>query len=584
VTRAQPRVPYRVRLSVRSVACLCVPILALLVLAAPALARPNVVVLMTDDQTLASLSSMQQTNALLAGQGTVFDQAVATFPLCCPSRATALTGQYAHNHQVVHNAGDFGGHRRLAHANTLPVWLQEAGYRTMHVGRYLNGHEYSDGIPPGWSDWHGSPHSGAFNYERWRVNEDGSLVFYPTADNPGEYQTDFYGRRAGELIERAAPGERPFYLQVWFVAPHRAAPRDPDDPRTIGSPSPASRHRDLFAATPMPRPPSFDEANTLDKPQVVADRPRLDAETVAGIEENWRQELESLQAVDEAVTHIVGTLERTGELANTLIVFTSDNGYMHGEHRAEAEKVLLYEESIRVPLIMRGPGVPPGVHDPRPVANIDLVPTILDVTDATPHRVLDGRSLMELMEDRSLWWGRDILLENGNGANGVPAYRAIRTGSFVYAEHLTTGEYELYDLERDPYQLRSLDGHEDYAGVQRDLAGRLRLLRNCAGRGCQKRPLLRLGLRSAGRKVAPGGCPRGDLRMQLGGRDERRVVRAEAFVGRRRVARVAKPPISKRIRRPRLRLGRRYRLRVKVELRDGRIYTLDRGLRGCRGR
>jgi arylsulfatase A-like enzyme len=560
----------------------CATALALLVLAAPALGRPNVVVLMTDDQTLASLSAMPQTNALLAGQGTVFEQAIATFPLCCPSRVTHLTGQYSHNHQVVHNVGEFGGHRRLGHANTLPAWLQTAGYRTMHVGRYLNGYEYSDGVPPGWDEWHGSPHSSAFNYYRWRVNENGSLVQYPVAEHPDEYLTDYHGRRASELIERAAPGDRPFYLQLWFVAPHRAGPRDPDDPTTVGTPSPAPRHRDLFAGTAMPRPPSFDEADMSDKPQVVADRPRLDAATVAGIEENWRQELESLQAVDDAVARVVGTLERTGELANTMIVYTSDNGYMHGEHRAKAEKVLLYEESSRVPLIMRGPGVPRGLRDPRPVANIDIAPTIVEATGAAPQRALDGRSLFPLMEDRGLRWGRDLLLENGNGANNVTPYRALRTDRFIYAEHLLTGEYELYDLQVDPFQLQSVDGSERYAAVQRDLARRLRLLRRCAGRGCQKAPGLRLGLRSAGRRVMPGGCARGDLRVRLAGRDRERVIRALAFVGRRQVARVAGSPISKRIRRPRVRPGRPYLLRLQVELRDGRIYTLDRRLSACR--
>ena len=371
--------------------------LSALLPAAPALARPNVVVLMTDDQTLASMAYMPQTNRLLGRQGTVFEQAVVSYPLCCPSRSTALTGQYAHNHHVLHNSGRFGGYRVLDHANTLPVWLQAAGYRTMHVGRYLNGYQYFDGIPPGWSDWYGAPHAYAFNYQHWRINENGSLVSYPDAQHPGEYETDYFGRRASELIEQAAPGDRPFYLQVWFVAPHRGAPRDPDDPTTVGTPSPASRDRDQFAATPFPRPPSFDEANVSDKPQVVADRPRLDPATVAGIEENWRQELESLQAVDDAVAGIVDTLRRTGELANTLIVFTSDNGFMHGEHRAEAEKVLLYEESVRVPLIMRGPGIPRHFRDPRPVANIDIAPTIVDAADATPRRSFDGRSLLPLV-------------------------------------------------------------------------------------------------------------------------------------------------------------------------------------------
>jgi arylsulfatase A-like enzyme len=540
-----------------------------------------VVVLMTDDQTADSLRYMPNVKRLLTDEGTLFEQSVASFPLCCPSRSTHLTGQYSHNHQVLHNTGPFGGYSALDHANTLPVWLQAAGYRTMHVGRYLNGYEYSDGVPPGWSDWYAAPHSHAFNYTRWQVNENGSLVSYPDAAHPGEYQTDFFGRRAGELIEQAAPGDRPFYLQLWFVAPHRGGPRDADDPTALGTPSPAPRHRDLFANTPFPRKPSFDEAQIADKPQVVADRPRLDADAVAGIEENWRQELESLQAVDEAVAGVVDALARTGELANTLIVFTSDNGFMHGEHRAKAEKVLLYEESVRVPLVMRGPGVPRGWRDPRPVANIDVAPTIVDAAGATARRVPDGRSLLPLLADRTAWWGRDILLENGNGANNVPPYRAIRTNRFLWAEHLTTGEYELYDLERDPYELRNLDDDPAYDAVQRDLSARLRLLRRCAGRGCQKRPALRLAVRSAGRALSEGDCVRGDLDLRITGHDRGRVTGAVTFVGRRRVARVSNAPVEQRIRRPRVRGGRRYVLRVRADLRDGRRLTLDRRLRGC---
>jgi N-acetylglucosamine-6-sulfatase len=566
---------------VRSLGLVCAA-LVLLAPAGPALARPNVVVMMTDDQTAASVRYMQQTKALLGAQGTTFEQAIATFPLCCPSRATHLTGQYAHNHGVLHNSGPFGGYVRLGHANTLPVWLQSAGYRTMHVGRYLNGYEYAHGIPPGWSDWHASPHSATFNYSSWKVNENGSLKSYPEASHPDEYLTDFQARRASELIEQAAPGDRPFYLQLWFVAPHRGGPRDSDDPTTIGTPSPAATDRDRFATVPMPRPPNFDEANMLDKPQVVADRPRFTPQAAADIEENWRQELESLQAVDRAVARVVGTLERTGELEDTLIVFTSDNGFMHGEHRARGEKVLLYEESVRVPLIMRGPGIPRSFRDPRPVANIDVVPTIVDATGVTPLRTLDGRSLLDLVEDRSVWWGRDLLIENGNGANNVPPYRVIRTNRFVYAEHLSTGEIELYDLERDPYQLRSVDGHDRYEAVQRDLAARLRLLKSCAGRGCQKAPAIKLALRSRGRRVADGGCPRGDLRVRIVGRDATQVVGADFRVGRRRLARVvAKDPISERLRPPRLRGGRRYLLRVRAELRDGRLLTLDRRLRAC---
>ncbi len=230
---------------------------------------------------------------------------------------------------------------------------------------------------------------------------------------------------------------------------------------------------------------------------------------------------------------------------------------------------------------MRGPGIPRGFRDDRPVANIDVAPTIVDTADATARRRPDGRSLLPLVADRTAWWGRDILLENGNGANGVPSYRAIRTNRFVYAEHLTTGEYELYDLERDPYQLTSLDGSDAYAAIQRDLAARLRLLRRCAGRGCQKRPALRLVVRSAGRALREDACARAEIGVRITGRDRWRVTRSATFVGHRRVARSSSSPTLQVIRRPRVRGGRRYLLRVRTDLRDGRRVTLDRRLRGC---
>ncbi|HEY6774991.1 MAG TPA: sulfatase [Thermoleophilaceae bacterium] len=552
-------------------------ILVLLVAAAPAAARPNVVVLMTDDQTQASLPYMTQVNGLLAAQGTRFDQTIASFPLCCPSRSTFLTGQYAHNHGVLHNAGPFGGFAAFDGGNSLPVWLQQAGYRTMHVGRYLNGYLATDGVPPGWSDWNGMPHANAFNYTSWKVNEDGDLESYPSLDRPEEYQTDFLARRAGDLIEDAAPDDEPFYLEVWFTAPHRGAPRDQDDPTGIGTPSPSPRYRDAFAGVSMPRLPNFDEASMYDKPQVVADRPRFTPDEEAAIEENWRQELESLLSVDDAVAHVVDVLARTGELENTLIVYTSDNGFMHGEHRALAEKVLPYEPSIRVPLIMRGPEVPRGRVDNRLVANVDVPATILDETDVVPGRSPDGRSLLPLLADPGAEWGRDILIENGNGANGVPAYRGIRNYRYLYVEHNTTGEYELYDLLNDPYELASKDGSDSYAAVQRDLRASLRSLRRCAGPACYEHPQIKLHVRPR-----PTRCVPGDLRVFVGGPEKKEVVGADVLVGSRRVARVSPPPLTRLIPHARLRPGHPFRLRVRAETRDGRRLTLDRRVQACR--
>ncbi len=564
----------------RKLTLVLVTVFATAAFAAPAaFAQPNVIVVMTDDQTAASVPTMPQLNGLLGSQGTRFDQAFASFPLCCPARATNLTGQYAHNHGVLSNGGPFGGFKALDSTNTMPVWLQRAGYRTMHVGRYLNGYDYRDGIPAGYTDWYGSPHSSAFNYSSWKVNENGVLRSYPTPERPDEYQTDQSTRRAVGLIEDAAPSSRPFYMSLWYVAPHRGRPVDPDDPPRPQTPSPAPRHRDAYAGASMPRLPSFNERNMYDKPQVVADRRRFTPEGVAGIEENWRQELESLLAVDEGVAKIVDALQRTGELENTLIVYMSDNGFMHGEHRALAEKVLPYEESIRIPLLMRGPGIPRGRVDRRLVGNLDVPATILDAAGVAPGRLLDGRSLLDLLADPGAEWGRDILIENGKGANGVPAYHGIRNYRFLYVEHRTTGEYELYDLLNDPFQLKSQDGQDAYRRVQRELKQRLRVLDRCSGATCSPPPGLRLYVRSRGRPV--GSCVRTDLRVKVGGSERENVLSADFIVGRRRVGRVLEAPAIKDIPRARLRSSGSFRLRVRAETADGRRLTLDRRLRVC---
>jgi hypothetical protein len=296
-------------------------------------------------------------------------------------------------------------------------------------------------------------------------------------------------------------------------------------------------------------------------------------------------------AVDEGVAQIVEALRRHGELENTLIVYMSDNGFMHGEHRALAEKVLPYEESVRVPLVMRGPGVPHGRLDQRLVGNVDVTSTILDATDVLPGRIQDGRSLLELLADPGGEWGRDILIENGNGANGVPTYRGIRTYRFLYVEHRTTGEYELYDLANDPFELQSVDGHAEYAKVQRDLRSRLRELVSCVGVDCLARPHLTLVLRSAGRPVRS--CFTKDLRIQVRGSKRARLLHADIVIGRRRVERLLNIPTARGerggpvtltgvVRRRQIHRRGHFRLRVLAETEDGRRLTLDRVLRRCR--
>ena len=328
--------------------------------AAPApkrsLARPNIVVITTDDQTVESLRVMTNVHKLLAKQGTTFVNNFATFPLCCPSRATFLTGQYSHNHCVVGNSLTNGLYN-LDESNTLPLWLMSAGYTTAFVGKYMNGYgkQAPTAIPPGWSEWYAGV---TMAYRGHSMNRNGVLTRYGSAE--ASYQTDVFGRTAVDVVRRRAPESRPFFLWLSFFAPHAGSPVDPDDPPGLHTPSPALRHRNAFAGEPLPAAPSFDEEDVADKPAALRNRPLFSSEDVAAITENYQQRLESLLAVDEAVGQLVAELRASGELDRTVIVFVSDNGFFHGEHRVPFGKYLPYEPSIHVPLVVRGPGVPRG--------------------------------------------------------------------------------------------------------------------------------------------------------------------------------------------------------------------------------
>ncbi len=443
-------------------------------------ARPNVVVVMTDDQTLESLRVMGNVRALLARQGVSFANNFVTYSLCCPSRATFLTGQYAHNHTIMGNSPPEGGYDKLepSHANTLPAWLRAAGYRTVHLGKYLNGYTADDGVPPGWDEWYGSVDPSTYSFYGYTLNENGTLRRY--GDAPFEYQTDVYTQKAVGIIGRLAPRRQPFFLSVAYLAPHSGSPREADDPANLATPVPAPRHKNAYDAEPLPRPASLNEADVSDKPAGIRSRPLLGPARLAAIEEHYQQRLESLRAVDEGVARIVAALRSASELSRTYIIFTADNGFFHGEHRVPTGKVLPYEPSIRVPLVMRGPGLPRGRTTAATAANIDLAPTIAAIARARPGRVVDGISLLPIARGAAGVPGRELVIESGQGVR----FTGLRTSRYLYIEH-ASGEQELYDLEADPDQLQSRHADPAYAAIKASLAARLAVLRTCAGATCR---------------------------------------------------------------------------------------------------
>src|SRR5262245_9235995 len=270
---------------------------------------------MTDDQTVESMGVMPNVKRLLADKGATFENSFVSFSLCCPSRATFLTGQYAHNHGVLSNKAPYGGYYALDGANTLPVWLQRAGYATALVGKYLNqyGLRNPREVPLGWTECHASVDPATYDYYGYMLNENGRLAHY--GHDPASYQTDVYGRKAAEVVRRRAAAAAPFFLWVAFLAPHSGGPGKENRPPD--SPLPAPRHLGRFASRPLPRPPSFNEADVSDKPGGIRSRPRLDATRIARVAQRYRLRLESLLAVDDAVARIVAALKQSGELNNT---------------------------------------------------------------------------------------------------------------------------------------------------------------------------------------------------------------------------------------------------------------------------
>jgi N-acetylglucosamine-6-sulfatase len=535
--------------------------------------RPNVVVVMSDDQTSDSMRFMNAVNAQVGDAGATFQNSFASFPLCCPSRATFLTGQYPHNHGVMANVAPDGGFAKLDSSNTLPVWLQQAGYHTAHVGKYLNGYEgFPDLEPPGWSEWYGSTRT--YQFYGYTLNENGTQVTYGTTAD--QYQTDVYTQKAVEFIDRRAPEEQPFFLSVAYLAPHsggpNVSPQPPSDCQRTAKPAP--RHATAFDSEALPLPASFNEEDVSDKPQEIQALAPLTADEIVNIERRYRCRIESLLAVDEGVARILDALARNGELSNTLLIYTADNGFFHGEHRIPAGKHRFYEPSARVPLLIRGPGIPPNVEVADLAVNADLAPTILEAAGATAARAVDGRSLLGAAENPGRLLGRSILIETRN-------YSAVRTARYKFAVH-DTGEVELYDLQNDPDEVQSLHADPAFDQVESALATLLSNLQSCSGASCQALPGLKLKLDyKRGEDERGRRCAEGAVKATVKGSDRSAVIATEFAVGSRAVGSDDAAPFRERIPRGELKKKGKSSVIVTVTLLDGRVRTVDERVRRC---
>jgi N-acetylglucosamine-6-sulfatase len=490
----------------------------------------NVVFILTDDMTTSEISTMPNVQSLIAAKGTTFNEAYVSFPLCCPSRATLMSGLYMHNHGVRGNFPPFGSWSRfISHEpSAMPVQVQNAGYYTAHIGKYMNGYALDSPslpVPPGWDQWYGKVSEDALYYDYNLIEKTGPtgpgstphITFY--GDQPSDYQTDVFNDLALNFVnDLNTSTQQPFLLDLWFNSPH--GPFDP-----------APRDLFRFAGTPLPKLPAFNEKDISDKPKWLRRQAkrRLNKKQIKVINGERRRQEEQLISVDQGVGRLIHALESRGILDDTYIIFSSDNGFFRGEHRIASGKFLPYDPSARVPLIIRGPGIPAGGTSDELVWNGDIPQTILQIASGAQNPSLDGRSLLPFAEDPARRTSRPILLEGDTGPGGTgaesaqassararearvqvagkagvsnldqepdaiksaaantdtaPAYRSIRTDRYEFTIY-ANGQTELYDMKRDPAQLHSLAHDPRYRYIRKWLYGFLIPLSTCGGPSCR---------------------------------------------------------------------------------------------------
>jgi arylsulfatase A-like enzyme len=432
-------------------------VLVLLLLAsgvstASAAERPNILIIMTDDQRakgMVTAQAMPDTKALFQEQGTKFVNAFATTPLCCPSRASFLTGQYAHNTGVRLNSDV----EKLDHGTTIERYLQDADYQTGIVGKFMNDWPV-DRNPPYFDRW-SLIGTGYFDPP---VNRDGKVI------EKSGYNTDITAEESLRILQAfEAEDDRPWMLLVWMRAPHGPFEPEPtyeDAPVSSWDGNPAVHEKDLS-----------------DKPPYV--RKNDDPTTLPDARKIRKAQLRLLMSVDDAVRRIFNLLETNAEEAASF--FLSDNGFMWGEHGQQG-KTRPYNHSAGIPLYFRWPGrVSPGMVDTRLVANIDVAPTIFEVTGITPQHVVDGRSLLSAYSR-----GR-LLLESWNRAHEIPKWFQYRELDRWYTEYRDKGDVvfrEHYDLVDDPWELRNKAASGPLNKREQMMRSQLAMDRKCAGEIC----------------------------------------------------------------------------------------------------
>ena len=442
--------------------------------------KPNIVIVLTDDLDFSLIPHMPTTDRLIAQAGATLTNYFVTSPLCCPSRASIFRGQYPHNTNILENSPGFMNYfRNGREEETLATWFTRAGYRTALEGKYLNGYPVGAGknyVPPGWTDWHAfvyETYDGTFYYG-YKMNENGPIVQY--GDSPNDYSTDVIKRQSFDFIDKSIAAGDPFFILISVIAPH-------------GPSTAADRYLDTSQKLTYPKKPSFNEADISDKPSVTYSAATAGDEfDVYDADVLFTRRVQTMQAVDELVAEVIQLLEGHGQLDNTYIIFTSDNGFHLGEHNIPAGKGYPYEEDIHVPFMIRGPGIQPNMQITQMIANIDIAPTITEMSRVRSADFIDGRSFLPLLQPQpgeEIVWRKSLLIETGYIGRGLYplVYRGVRTESFKYIEY-ENGELEYYDLVTDPYELENIAKKLDPATLD-SLHAWLEQLKTCRAEACR---------------------------------------------------------------------------------------------------
>lgn len=452
--------------------------------------KPNLLVILIDDLRFDEFGAgghpyMKTPNIdRIANEGALFERAFHTTPICSPNRASILTGQYASRHGIIDNVARDAASHRLPNYHLA---LREMGYETAHIGKW---HMGNDGKPrPGYDHW--VAYDGHGRLYDPKLNENGTYVQHHG------YVTDIMNRMAVEFV--AKKHERPWSLFFAHKAVHPDAEQAADGTFRMDGYRPAARHEDLYRGRIFPKKPNmlppdevvkqkpaWEEAFALKESDVA--RTMLDA-IHAGEQEEIRLRACMMAAVDEGVGMLFDALSTTGQLDDTLILFLGDNGYFFGEHGLGPERRFAYEEGIRCPFIARYPrAIAPGTRIDRLVICQDIAPTMIELAGGRPGAQIQGRSLLPLLRGDNENWRSSFLVEYW-AENAYPwlvgmTYKAIRTDRHKYIHWVNRGKSgeldELYDLDRDPYELANVVGEPSYAEVRESLKGELRGLVNFA--------------------------------------------------------------------------------------------------------